>query len=117
MAVIDENKIIMSNDFFNFNRLFYYCDNEYIVCSNRYHLILLVLKEIGINCEINEEKAILNLSSVNIQFLTQNTLSEMDIKKVYKCVNSFDISINSQGINFIENVSLRTARRMSCWWP
>ena len=54
MAVIDDNEIIMSNDFFNFNRLFYYCDDENIVCSNRYHLILLVLKELGIKCELNE---------------------------------------------------------------
>ena len=103
LAVIDKDSIRLSNDFFNFNRLFYYCDSENIICSNRYHMLLLILKNLGIEVSLNEEKALLTLSSANIQFLTQNTISEMDIKCVYKCVNICDIVLDKNGFNLVEN--------------
>lgn len=103
LAIIEKNRIFLSNDFFNFNRLFYYEDANNIICSNRYHMLLIAMDKLKINCEINEDKALLNLSSANIQLLEQNTLSEMDIKGVYKCLNSYDIELGEYGIKFIEN--------------
>ena len=103
VATIDNETIYLANDFFNFNRLFYYFDDTYIICSNRYHLILLVLNKLNIKPLLNESKALLSLSSVNIQFLAQNSLSEMDIKGVFKCNNAYDILLDPEGIHFIKN--------------
>lgn len=103
IASIDGEGIYLSNDFFNINRLFYYKDDNNIICSNRYHLILIMLKNINIKVNFDNDKILLNLSSAHLSVLLQNTLCKMDVKGVFKCTNSLDILLNKNGIDFIEN--------------
>lgn len=100
IAEIDRNRIYISNDYFAFNRIFYYSDCDITVCSNRYHLLLMVLRELRISLKLDENKALMTLSSVRLPYLTQNMCSRMDMDGVRQCPNSYDIVLDKNGLSF-----------------
>lgn len=74
-----------------------------IVCTNRYHLLLLVVKALGLELKLDEAKALMTVSSANHSYLTQNTCNRMDMEKVYQCANSYDIIVDKNGLSFEMN--------------
>lgn len=97
---MEEERIRLSCDYFAFNRIFYYSDHNVIICSNRYHLLLLIAEKLGITLELDERKAMMTLSSVRLQYLVQNMCSRMDMASVKQCSNSYDIVLDKNGLSF-----------------
>jgi len=95
-----DSRICISCDYFTFNRIFYYYDSDVIVCSNRYHLLLLVVEKLGITLRLDVRKALMTLSSVRLPYLTQNMCAKMDMEGVKQCSNSYDIVLDKNGLSF-----------------
>lgn len=97
---IDDERICVSCDYFAFNRIFYYADRDVVVCSNRYHLLLLVVEKMGIALKLDERKALMTLSSARLPYLTQNMCAKMDMEGVKQCSNSYDLVLDKNGLSF-----------------
>lgn len=98
---IDNKSIRISNDFFNFAPIFYYKTESMCIVSNRYHLILLCIKFLGIHGTIDVDKAILNLSNDSL-VMNQNLSHRMDIMEISQLQNCYDIIFSSKW-EFITN--------------
>lgn len=95
--IIRQNEILLGTDFFNFSRWFYYERDDLFVASNRYHSLLLMLKSLDISLLLDERKAAITLSTVSVQFLTQNFTRAMDVESVFQLENDKSLRINKTG--------------------
>lgn len=100
---IAESDIFIGSDIFAFNRLFYYQDENHFFISNRYHLLLLSMKQCGIKLRPNLEKMLSIFMAVNLQPLLQGMTTEMDVHGVWQLENSLNIMIDKTGVHFVKN--------------
>lgn len=101
--VWDSKTIKFTNDLFAFKRWFYFNDDNYYIISNNYHLLLITLKNMNINLKLDIEKAIITLSSVDIQILLQNFTRKMDMIGVYQIPADKSIELNLNGWTMADN--------------
>ena len=87
----------ISTDYFNFSRWFYIDCEEFFIICNRYHLLLLFLRHMGIKLQINKRKAVITLSTVDVQFLLQNFSRKMDVERVFQLANDTTLRLTSSG--------------------
>ncbi|WP_339441503.1 hypothetical protein [Pseudomonas proteolytica] len=79
-AVLQNNEITISTDYFGFGKLYYYKSPESVVISNSYHLLLIALRSSGIELEIDLDVALSKLTFVGLQPFYQNFSRRMDIQ-------------------------------------
>ena len=85
----DDNYALYS-DYFGYNRIFYYMTDIYFVASNSFHLLLMLLKQIGCDLKMNKNKIEANFLDASILFETNYSwITSMDsldeiIKKITK---------------------------------
>ncbi|WIF96091.1 hypothetical protein [Caminicella sporogenes] len=108
---ICENSITVSTDYFNFSHIYYYETEEYMIVSNRYHMLLEVLAKTDISLELNVEKAKVLLSTVSVQMLHQNFSCDMDMKNVHQVPNYYDLRLSNKGWEFFKNSYYMLLRR------
>lgn len=99
---IENNKIKIMNDFFNFQPIYYYMDEDTVIFSNRYHLLLESMNAIGIVGDFNLDKFIVNLSNYSI-LMHQTVSKELDIIGCRQLDNRFDAVLTEKGWQFEEN--------------
>ena len=56
-----EKEIHFWSDYYSMGRYFYFRNEQYFVVSNRYHLLLLMLKDLGIPMEVDWERLIASI--------------------------------------------------------
>lgn len=95
--IIRKDEILLETDFFNFSRWFYYEKDDLFVAANRYHILLRMLKSLNIPLQLDERKAAITLSTVSVQFLTQNFSRAMDVESVFQLENDKSLRINKTG--------------------
>lgn len=95
--IMRQNEILLGTDFFNFSRWFYYEKDDLFVVSNRYHILLLMLKSLNIPLQLDERKAAVTLSTVSVQFLTQNFTRAMDVESVFQLENDKSLRLGKMG--------------------
>lgn len=61
MCVVERGDIMLSSDFFGMVPWFYFDNDEVFAASNNYHLLLLLLKEIGIKLSMNIARSRVNI--------------------------------------------------------
>lgn len=66
-----EECFYLTNDFFGNSKIFYYCDDEVFIASNRVHFILLMMPILEINGKVNKKELHSLLGSGSIQPLQQ----------------------------------------------
>lgn len=71
------------NDFFGLEKIFYYDDNDYFVCSNRVHYLLLKLKQLNIPLSLNEYICLCGFSNAYAHFAENPITNELDINNMY----------------------------------
>lgn len=49
----DEKKVLVANDFFGINKTYYFENNDFLITSNQYHLLLLIMKKLNIKPTLN----------------------------------------------------------------
>ena len=99
-VIAKKEYIKIHNDFFNFQPVFCYKDKDIYIFTNRYHLLLIALKNIGHIGVIDTNKAILSLSNYNVVFM-QNISKKMDIIGCQQVDNRYQIVLNEKGWQFI----------------
>lgn len=78
------DKILIGKDFFNTGLIFYYNTSDYIIVSNEYHMLLILLNCLNIKLSLNEDVVIANLSFVNGQLFEQHISKEMEVSNIYQ---------------------------------
>lgn len=93
--------LLLGTDFFNFNHLYYYFSESICIVSNRYHLLLLALAQLGFSMKLDILKACVTLSTVSVQSISQNFSRKMDISQTYQLENDKELifSLNGWGKN------------------
>jgi hypothetical protein len=76
-VLTDDDKITVSQDTFGKNMLFYGIHGDTVLVSNRYHLLLLYLRCLGIEPEINYDKILLMMCSEDSTFSHQGVTRDM----------------------------------------
>lgn len=95
--VIDNEKITVTTDFFNASRLYYYQDSKYFIIANRYHLLILLCKQMKIDLALNNKQVSASLSSSDIGYERQNILCDMNISGLKEVRTGFYWQLNQQG--------------------
>lgn len=93
----------VASDYFGFNRIFYYSCKDFFVASNRYHLLILILKSLNVKLKINYEKAWAGMWSFSHQIAMQNFSRKMDIQDIYQLENDKDLVYKNSGWDFVSN--------------
>ncbi len=96
----NNNSINFTTDLFTFKRWFYFKNQDFYVISNNYHLLLITLKKLDIRLNLDIEKAIVTLSTVDVQILMQNFTRKMDMEGVYQVPADKSLSFTASGWNF-----------------
>lgn len=98
----DGKTVKLSHDYLGLCKFYYYQTEDTFVVTNRYHLLLLTLKAMGIFPEVNIERAIADLSSVSA-FARINFCREMLMKNTYVLTSDKDIAITKDAVCFTDN--------------
>jgi len=104
-----DDKIMLSNDFMGMCQWYYYkSDNKIFVAATSYHLLLLLLKNYGIEMRLNIKKV-----SAGMAFLDQSSQNsfteEMDVENCFELPPDRKIVIDkTKGVSF-ENTTLYKA--------
>lgn len=100
VLLANENEITLTTDYFGVSKFYYYNKNGVFAASNRYHLLLLLLKALRLNLNFNVNKVIAGLASPQLQPFYQNFSREMDVSDVYVMPIHNFISISNGGVRF-----------------
>lgn len=94
---VENEKILVGQDFFGCGILFYTEYNDAIYISNRYHLLLLVLAWSGFKGELDRAKVLYSTYFYYSYIFNTNGHSNMDIKNIYNLPINKYILINKNG--------------------
>lgn len=97
---INNEEMLIGQDFFGCGSLFYAQYNDAIYISNRYHLLLLVLAWSGFKGELDKAKILYSTYFYYSYIFNTNGHSNMDIKNVYTLPINKYILINKNGWEF-----------------
>lgn len=99
----NSKNLVAGVDFFGFNHWFYYQSETLLIMSNSYYPLLLALKERNIHLDLDVDKACVTLSSVRLQFLSQNFSRSMDLKDVYQLTADKQLTLDASGWNISDS--------------
>lgn len=98
LIIKEDNAIYCSNDYHGQGKLYYYCIGETVIVSNRLHLLLITMKEIGIDIKLNEKKALTMLMLRFYDTIINNFTSETLIENVFSTIIGEYIVLNENGL-------------------
>ena len=106
-AILNENGVYsIQADYLGFSKIYYYKDDNVLLISNRYHMLLLAMSALNIPRSLNHDKVYSYLSKNN-QIMMQNFTRELNIKGTYVLPVDSKIVINTNSHNVsIEKTSL-----------
>ena len=102
IEIIKDHGIRVSNDFFNFAPLFYFKNENINIISNRYHLLLLVMKALGFKGELDQDKVIVNITNDSV-VMHQSISHDMDIIGCKQLKSSYDFVLNDRDWELVKN--------------
>lgn len=98
---IEPNQIKITTDYFGYSKVFYYKDNNFLIVSNRYHLLLIILNYLKIKCELDEEIVLVTFAS-NVTLLRQTFTDNLTVKNTFMLNLCDEIVINECGWEFVK---------------
>lgn len=101
-TIMKESNVRVFNDFFNFQSVFYFMDENLGIFSNRYHLLLKVLNSIDKKCELNTDLAILSLSNDSHVYINRIS-NKMDMFGCNQLNHRYTAVLTEEGWKFEEN--------------
>lgn len=96
----DKDCIEIGTDYLGFSRLFYYSNGDSLFISNRYHLLLLFIKDIGLPLGLNE-KRIENLFLSNVTLFRQIMTHDLLVDNTHLLPSYKFIRYSSKGVEFV----------------
>ena len=94
-ACTDENTTIVSQDWLGQDIIFYYMCGNYMVASNRYHLLLLFLAKLGYRGELNYDKVLMLMCCEALH--RQNATRDMFFAGLKSMLMTENIMIDKNG--------------------
>lgn len=89
-----ETQMFIATDYFHSMKIYYFQDEEYFIASNRYHLLLMIAKNLKRSLHLDIDKATVVLSSATCSLLNNNIFYPMNINPVKEmrsdCMFVFD---------------------------
>jgi len=79
---LQDSELKIGTDYFGFGKLYYYKTPENFVVSNSYHLLLIALRSLKLELEIDLDVALSKLNFVGLQPFYQNFSRKMDVQGV-----------------------------------
>ena len=79
---INQDKIIITSDYFGFCRIFYYDFENMHIISNRYHLLIIILAKLGVKI-ILDEKMVRSIFASNVTLFRQTYTSALTVMNTY----------------------------------
>lgn len=102
----DAHSMTITQDLFGCGTLFYIQERDFLVVSNRYHLLLLCLSWIGYRPRLDLDKVIGTIYSTNT-FLHQNISSRMDFVGIFQLPLDKSIVIDEVGWRLVSKGAIR----------
>lgn len=108
------DKIVFTNDFYGMYKIYYYNADGLTVASNNYHLLLLILKQMGTELTLNIEECLPDLvlmahSSLDHQRMTEkmdvDNITALPIDK-YIEIDDFGFRIKDKSVHHILNTDM-----------
>ena len=90
-------KIEIATDYFGTQAIYYYHTEDATIISNEYHLLLIVMKNLGINMKLDMKNVIGNFCLTSRQLFEQRISSKMDIEGIRKLPVEKYIQIDQNG--------------------
>lgn len=94
---------LISNDLMGYGKIWFYSNGNSFAISNRYSLLIKLLKLCNINLKLDYEQIKVILSSMTNYFLHNHFSNVMDVKEISMLSIDRDISITADGIKLIPN--------------
>lgn len=101
-AAAETDKLIVTQDAFGKNMIFYCIYDDFMLASNRYHLLLLYLSWLNIKPEINYDKVLLMMCSEDSTFSQQSVTRDMFFERQFMMTMTEKIVINHNGFHVAE---------------
>ena len=104
-----DNKLTINVDYFGLNKIYYYQSktDDTFVFSNRYHLLLIAMKELGIKSQLDTDIALSYLAVVDMptaQFISEKMMVENTyLLPLYKSVCISKGIVSFPDTSFVEN--------------
>ena len=81
--VLDRGNVIeIANDYFGQEKIFFYEDDLFFACSNRYHYLLINLKKLNINLSLNILNCICNFSNAYVHFGENPISTDLNVNNI-----------------------------------
>ena len=98
-----KSKIVVETDLFGITKLFSFEDGTIKVVSNRYHLLLIILKNLGRKCEVDTDTLLASLYTSS-GLISEQTISEDMIARGTKLLDpGTRIVIDKAGFHYRDN--------------
>lgn len=95
-------RVELHHDWLGVSKIYYYQNGTNFIASNRYHLLLLALKTVGVYPKLRIERAIADLSSVSA-FARLNYSRKMVMEDTYAMTSDKDMILSKDGVCFKDN--------------
>jgi len=98
---MESGKITVTSDYFGFGRVFYYYENDLLVVSNRYHLLIIILSALNLHLEIDEQM-VRSIFASNVTLFRQTYTTALTVKNTFMLPITQQILISQDGIVFAD---------------
>lgn len=102
-VVIGKEDITVTTDFFNISRVYYYEDANYFIITNRYHMLVLLCRYLGIVLKLDYKQVGSLLSSGDIGYGRQNFTYDMNIIGLKEVRSGFYWKLTKNGWQQFQN--------------
>ena len=99
---LENEKLVIGNDFFGLGKLFYYATGDRFIISNRYHLLLLTMKRLNEKIELDYEIILASFFSPPA-FCQDFLSSRLYVKETFCLEVGKQIEIYSDEIKYVIN--------------
>lgn len=101
----NQKQIKFISDYYSMGRFFLFQNDDFFIISNRYHLLLLIIKDLKISMEIDWEQVIASLCLTPgcTPMLSQHFNRHMVVKNCIRLPIDKMIVIDNQGVKFQES--------------
>lgn len=98
---VENSQIKITTDYFGYSKVFYYESDDMLIVTNRYHLLLVILNYLKINCELDEDVVMVTFAS-NVTLLRQTFIDNLTVKNTYMLNLCDEIVVDESGWKFVK---------------
>lgn len=95
------HQIKLTTDYFSYGKIYYYLNENLFVAANTYHLLLIVLSQLGVSCELDDDIVYATFAS-NVTLFRQPITERLTVKNTFQMNLCDEIVIDNNGWNIVK---------------